>query len=112
MWVAEVEDMQLISKYNKGFQFLYLLFSFFDFSILICVIDTFSKYVWVSRLKQKKCITITNAFQMSLGSNETKYGQKKVVNFTIGQRNHDYKKIIQKCVQHVMTKNLLLLKDL
>ena len=44
-------DMQLISKYNKGIQ------------ILLCVIDIFSKYVWVIPLKDKTCITITNAFQ-------------------------------------------------
>ena len=43
--------MQLISKSNKGFRFL------------LCVIDIFSKYAWVVPLKDKKGITITNAFQ-------------------------------------------------
>ena len=43
--------MQLISKFNKGFRFL------------LCVIDIFSKYAWVVPLKDKKGITITNAFQ-------------------------------------------------
>ena len=43
--------MQLISKFNKGFRFL------------LCVIDIYSKYVWVVPLKDKKGISIVNAFQ-------------------------------------------------
>ena len=50
IWVADLADMQLISKFNKGFRFL------------LCVIDIFSKYAWVIPLKDKKGITITNAF--------------------------------------------------
>ena len=46
--------MQLISKFNKGFRFL------------LCVIDIFSKYAWVFPLKDKKGITITEAFQRIL----------------------------------------------
>ena len=46
--------MQLISKFNKGLRFL------------LCVIDIYSKHVWVIRLKVKKDITITNAFQKVL----------------------------------------------
>ena len=46
--------MQLISKFNKGFRFL------------LCVIDIFSKYVWVVPLKDKKSISIVNAFQKIL----------------------------------------------
>ena len=45
--------MQLTSKFNKGIPFL------------LCVIDIFSKYAWVIPLKDKKAITITNAFQKS-----------------------------------------------
>ena len=47
-WGADLADMQLISKFNKGFRFL------------LCVIDIFSKYAWVVHLKDKKGITITN----------------------------------------------------
>ena len=43
--------MQLINKFNKGFRFL------------LCVIDIYNKYDWVIPLKDKKGITITNAFQ-------------------------------------------------
>ena len=46
--------MQLISKFNKGFR------------LLLCVIDIFSKYPWVILLKDKKGITIVDAFQKIL----------------------------------------------
>ena len=46
--------MQLISKFNKGFRFL------------LRVIDIFSKYAWVVPLKDKKGISIVNAFQKIL----------------------------------------------
>ena len=46
--------MKLISKFNKEFRFFF------------CVIDIFSKYAWVFPLKDKKGITITNAFQKIL----------------------------------------------
>ena len=35
IWGADLADMQLISKFNKGFRFL------------LCIIDIYSKYVWV-----------------------------------------------------------------
>ena len=46
----DLADMQSISKFNKGFRFL------------LCVIDIFSKYAWVVPLKDKKGVTIVNAF--------------------------------------------------
>ena len=42
--------MQLISKFKKGF------------TLLLCVIDIYSKYAWDIPLKDKKGITITNTF--------------------------------------------------
>ena len=54
IWGADLADMQLISKFNKGFRFL------------LCVIDIFSKYAWVVPLKDKKSISIVNAFQKIL----------------------------------------------
>ena len=64
--------MQLISKFNKGFRFL------------LCFIDIFSKYAWVAPLKDKKGISIVNAFQKILdNANLIKYGLIKEVNFTI-----------------------------
>ena len=52
--------MQLISKFNKGFRFL------------LCVIDIFSKYAWVVPLKDKKGISIANAFQKILKESKCK----------------------------------------
>ena len=39
---VDLADMQLLSKFNKGYRFL------------LCVIDIFSKYAWVIPLKDKK----------------------------------------------------------
>ena len=58
IWGADLADMQLISKLNKGFRFL------------LSVIDIFCKYGWVIPFKDKKGITFTNAFQKKL--NESK----------------------------------------
>ena len=52
--------MQLISKFNKRFRFL------------LCVIDIFSKYAWVIPLKDKKGISIVNAFQKILKESDRK----------------------------------------
>ena len=52
--------MELISKFNKGFKFL------------LCVIDIFSKYAWVAPLKDKKGVSIVNAFQKILDKSERK----------------------------------------
>ena len=57
--------MQLISKFNKGFRFL------------LHAIDIYSKYSWVIPLKDKKGITITNAFQENLNE-PTRKSNKKV----------------------------------
>ena len=46
--------MQLISKLNEGFSFLF------------CLIDIFSKYARVVPLKDKKGVSIVNAFQKIL----------------------------------------------
>ena len=54
IWAADLADMQLISKFNKGFRFL------------LCVIDIYSKYAWVALLKDKKGVSIVNAFQKIL----------------------------------------------
>ena len=53
---------------------------------LLCVIDIFSKYAWVVPLKDKKDVSIVNAFQKILdksGRKANKYGLIMEVNFTI-----------------------------
>ena len=60
IWGADLADMQLISKFNKGFRFL------------LCVIDIFSKYAWVVSLKDKKGASIVDAFQKILNQSRRK----------------------------------------
>ena len=60
IWDVDLADMQLLSKYNKGYKFL------------LCVIDIFSKYAWVIPLKDKKGISIVNAFQIILKESKRK----------------------------------------
>ena len=45
IWGADLADVQLISKLNKGLTFL------------LCVIDVFGKYAWVVLLKDKKGVS-------------------------------------------------------
>ena len=50
IWGADLADMRLLSKENKGIKYL------------LCAIDLFSKYAFVIPLKDKKGSSITNAF--------------------------------------------------
>ena len=52
--------MQLISTFNKGFRFL------------LGVIDIFHKYAWVIPWKDKKGLSIVNAFQKMLNKSNKK----------------------------------------
>ena len=65
IWSADLADMQLISKLNKGFRFL------------LCVIDICSKYAWVVPLKDKKGISIVNAFQKILKESDRNEAKPK-----------------------------------
>ena len=60
IWGTDLADTQLISKFNKGFRFL------------LCVIHIFSKYAWVVPLKDKKGVSIVNAFQKILKESDRK----------------------------------------
>ena len=65
IWAADLADMQLVSRSNKGFRFL------------LRVIDIYSKYAWVVPLKDKKGVSIVNAFQSilkNLTENQTRSG--------------------------------------
>ena len=57
---VNLADMQSLSKYNKGIRYL------------LCAIDLISKYAWVIPIKDKKGITIVNAFQKILDSSNIK----------------------------------------
>ena len=60
IWGADSADMQLISKFDKAFRFL------------LCVIDIFIKYACVVPLKDKKGVSIVNAFQKFLKESNRK----------------------------------------
>ena len=63
IWGADLADVQLICKFNKG-------------RFLLWVIDIYSKYTWVIPLKDKKGIIITNAFENIL--DKSKHKQNKI----------------------------------
>ena len=60
IWGRDLKDMQLISKFDKGIRFLF-------------IIEIFSKYVWFVTLKDKKSVTIVDAFQSISNDSKTKY---------------------------------------
>ena len=62
-----------MSKYSKGINYL------------LCAIDLFSKYARVVPLKDKRGISMVNAFQkvVSKGRKPKKYGLIKVVSFAM-----------------------------
>ena len=98
IWGADLADMQLLIKYNKGIRFL------------LCVIDIFSKYAWVVPLKDKKGIIIVKAFQSILKQSNRKPNKLWVDKGS--EFYNAYFKMILLCIQHIMKENLLLLKDL
>ena len=63
---ADLDDMQLISNFNKGFRFLLFL------------IDIYSKYAWVVPLEDKKGVSIVNAFQKILDESNRKPNKTRV----------------------------------
>ena len=65
--------MQSLSKYNKENKYL------------LCAIDLFSKYALIIPIKDKKGVSIVNAFKkiISEGRKRNKYPLIKVVNFMI-----------------------------
>ena len=71
--------MQLVSKFNKGFRFL------------LYVIDIFSKYAWVVPLKDKKGISIVNAFQKIL-----KESDRRPTKIWVDKRNEFYNNSFKK----------------
>ena len=65
-WNADLADMQLLSRYNKGIRFL------------LCVFDIFSKYAWVVPLKDKKGVSIVAAFQSILKQSNSRRKPNKI----------------------------------
>ena len=65
IWGVHLADMQSLSRKNKGIKYL------------LCAIDLYSKYAFVIPLKDKKGISIVNAFNKIIKQserNQIKYG--------------------------------------
>ena len=65
IWGVDLADMQSLSRKNKGIKYL------------LCAIDLYSKYAFVTPLKDKKGISIVNAFNKIIKQfieNQIKYG--------------------------------------
>ena len=75
---ADLADMQLISKFNKGIKFL------------LCVIDVYCKYACAVPLKEREIVTTVNAFQKVLHNSDRK--TNKIWFLTIAFYNNSFKK--------------------
>ena len=60
IWGVDLADMQSLSKKNKAIKYL------------LCAIDLFSKYAFIVTLKDKKGISIVNAFNKILKQSKRK----------------------------------------
>ena len=60
IWGVDLADTKLLSKQNKGIKYL------------LCITDLYSKYAFVVPLKDKKGISITNAFKKIIKQSERK----------------------------------------
>ena len=84
IWGADLADLQLISKFNKGIHFRFLL----------CVVYIFSKYAWVIPLDNRKGITITDAFQKIL-----KVFNRKPNELCVDKGSKFYNKSMKSCLK-------------
>ena len=79
IWGVDLADMQSLSRKNKGVKYL------------LCVIDLYSKYVFVIPLKDKKGISILNAFDKII-----KQSNRKPNKIWVDQGGEFYNNIFKK----------------
>ena len=60
IWGVDLADMQSLSRKNKGIKYL------------LCAIDLYSKYAFVISLKDKKGVSIVNAFDKTIKQSKRK----------------------------------------
>ena len=91
IWDVDLADMQLLSKFNKGYRFL------------LFVTHIFSKYAWVISIKAKKVICIISAFKKIIDDSKRKpnkiWVDKGSAHFIIILLKNGYKKMILQCIQ-------------
>ena len=73
--------MQSLNKYNKEIRYL------------LCAMDSFSKYSWVVPLKDKRGITIVNAFQNIVSKG------RKSNKIWVDQGGELYNKLFKRCLK-------------
>ena len=81
IWGVDLADMQSISKKNKGIKYP------------LCAINLFSKYAFVIRLKDKKGISIVNAFNKII-----KQSNRKPNKIWVDQGGECYNSVFKKNV--------------
>ena len=81
IWGVDLADMQSLSKKNKGIKYL------------LCAIDLFSKCTFAVTLKDKKGISITNAFKKIL-----KQSDRKPNKIWVDQGGEFYNHVLKKCL--------------
>ena len=94
--------MQSLSKYNKGIKYL------------LCAIDLFSRCAWVVPIKDKKGVSIVNAFKKIISK------ERKPNKMWLDQGSEFYNQSFKKFLKinniemysTYMKENLLLLRDL
>ena len=79
IWGVDLADMQSLSKKNKAIKYL------------LCAIDLFSKYAFVVRLKDKKGISIVNAFNKII-----KQSNRKPNKVWVDQEGGFYNRVFKK----------------
>ena len=82
IWSADLADMQLLSKRNKGIRFVF------------CFIDIFSKHTWVISLKDKRGIAVTNSFQKILNESN-----RKPCKMWVDKGSEFYNRSMKSCLQ-------------
>ena len=96
IWGVDLADMQSLSRKNKGIKYL------------LCAIDLFSKYAFVVPLKDKKGISIVNAFNKIIKQSN---GKPNKIWVDQGSEffNHVFKRLLSRnniiCTQLIMKVN-------
>ena len=80
---VNLADMQSLSEKDKGIKYL------------LCAIDLYSKYAFVIPLKDKKGISITNAFNKTIKQSNSRKPQK----IWVDQGSEFYNRIFKKWFQ-------------
>ena len=81
IWGVDLGDMQSLSRKNKGIKYL------------LCAIDLYSKYAFVVPLKNKKGISVTNAFKKII-----KQSGRKPNKIWVDQGSEFYNNDFKKCL--------------